>query len=286
MSLHSALGRPADDIHVTFKSSPYGSFSHSHADQNAFILNAYGESLAINSAYREFHNSPHHRDWTRQTISKNALLIDGLGQKAQSKAATGKITRYEETPRTVWTTGDATVAYQTGQKEEGRVQRVTRDLVFIDSRYVVLRDRVVLTTPGKLSWLTHAERNLTWDATTGTATVVGAQKKASLTTRVIAPDVSWRATVTDQFPVPLDPKYATGAVSGAYLTGKWTPQQHLTLESNESAAEFTVYSVLWPERGPTPAQLAVSETDGTLTITRPDGKTDSLTLTDEALTLK
>jgi len=92
--------------------------------------------------------------------------------------------------------------------------------------------------------------------------------------------------VTDQFPVPIDPKYAAGAISGANLTGKWTPQQHLTLESNESAAEFTVYSVLWPERGPTPAQLAVSETDGTLTITRPDGKTDTLTLADEALTLK
>ena len=94
VSLHSALGRPADDIHVTFKSSPYGSFSHSHADQNSFILNAYGEGLAINSAYREFHNSPHHAQWTRQTISKNALLIDGAGQKAQSKAATGLIRRY------------------------------------------------------------------------------------------------------------------------------------------------------------------------------------------------
>ena len=32
VSLHSALGRPADDIHVTFKSSQYGSFSHSHTD--------------------------------------------------------------------------------------------------------------------------------------------------------------------------------------------------------------------------------------------------------------
>jgi len=98
--------------------------------------------------------------------------------------------------------------------------------------------------------------------------------------------VSWRATVTDRFPVPVDPKYATGAVSGAYLTGKWIPQQHLTLESNESAAEFTVYSVLWPERGPTPAQLAVTQTAGTLTITRPDGKTDSLALTDDTLVVR
>jgi hypothetical protein len=156
VSLHSALGRPEEDIHITFKSSPYGSFSHSHADQNAFILNAFGEGLAINSAYREFHRSPHHQQWTWQTKSKNTLLIDGLGQKPQDKTATGKITRFETSSRFVWTTGDATVAYQSGQKEPRRVKRVTRDLVFIDRRYVALRDRVELTTPGKLSWLLHA----------------------------------------------------------------------------------------------------------------------------------
>jgi hypothetical protein len=286
VSLHSALGQPTDDIHVTFKSSQYGSFSHSHADQNSFILNAYGEGLAINSAYREFHNSPHHAQWTRHTSSKNALLLDGLGQKAQSKASTGKITRYEENPRTVWTTGDATKAYTTLQPKD-RVKRVTRDLVFIDSRYVVLRDRIVLTTPAQLSWLLHAEQTLAWHPATSTATIVGPQKKSSLTTQLLAANLTWRAAQTDQFPVPVDPKYASGAVSGAYLTGKWTPQQHLTLESNESAAEFTIYSILWPERGATPAKLAATlAADGTLTIPRPDGKTDRVQLSDTSLTLK
>ena len=55
-------------------------------------------------------------------------------------------------------------------------------------------------------------------------------------------------------------------MSGAHLSGKWTPHQHLTLESNESATEFTVYSVLWPERGAKPAALASKlAPDGTLT---------------------
>jgi hypothetical protein len=167
------------------------------------------------------------------------------------------------------------------------VKRVTRDLVFVDNRYVVLRDRVVLTAPAKLSWLLHADQTLAWDAATSTSTIVGAQKKASLTTQVLAANLTWRATVTDQFPVPVDPKYATGTVSGAHLTGKWTPQQHLTLESNESAAEFTVYSILWPERGAKPAALAATlAPDGTLKIPRPDGKTDTLALTDEACVLR
>jgi hypothetical protein len=285
VSLHSALGRPADDIQVTFKSSPYGSFSHSHADQNAFILNAYGEGLAINSAYREFHRSPHHQQWTWQTKSKNDLLIDGLGQKAQNKKSTGRITRFETSPRYIWTTGDATAAYQTGQREPGRIKRVTRDLVFIDQRYVVLRDRVVLAVPGKLSWLLHAEKNLYWNGTNNTAFIRG--DKATLTTQLVAPGVTWHGSVTDKFPVPIDPKYVSGEAGSSYVTGTWSDQSHLTLESAEAAMEFTVYAVLWPERAASmPAALKAALNHGALRVTRPDGNTDLIALTDASLELK
>jgi len=286
VSMHSALGRPEDDIHITFKSSPYGSFSHSHADQNAFILNAFGEGLAINSAYREFHRSPLHKEWTWQTKSKNALLIDGVGQNAQDKKATGKITRFETAPRYVLTTGDATVAYQTGQKESDRVRRVTRDLVFIDQRYLLVRDRVELATAGKLSWLLHAERNLTWDAKSNAALIRG--HHATLTARLVSPGINWRDNVTDQFPVPVDEKYLTGEAGSSYVTGKWSNQSHLTVESTEAAKSFTVFAVLWPERG-TNNSRTVSTTlgaGGELTIVRPDGKTDRVNLTDDALRLE
>ena len=284
VSLHSALGRPADDIQITFKSSPYGSFSHSHADQNAFILNAYGEGLAINSAYREYHRSPHHKQWTWQTKSKNDLLIDGLGQKPQDRKATGKITRFEAKGRYVWTTGDATVAYQSLQPK-GRVQRVTRDLVFIDQRYVVLRDRVELATPGKISWLLHAEKNLSWDGTNNIAFIHG--KKAALTTQLVARGLMWHGSVTDQFPVPVDPKYTSGEAGSSYVTGKWTNQSHLTVESAEPATNFTVFAVLWPERtSSAPAAVKAAVHDGSLRVVRPDGKTDLITLTDTSLELK
>ena len=285
VSMHSALGRPTDDIQFTFKSSRFGSFSHSHADQNAFILNAYGEGLAINSAYREYHNSPHHQAWTRQTKSKNALLIDGVGQKAQSKAATGTITRFKSEGRTVWTTGDATKAYQVAQTDVGRVRRVTRDVLFIDQRYFVLRDRVSLATPGKLSWLLHAEKTIRWESSTQTATIVG--QAATLTTQLLARGVEWKATVTDQFPVPVDPKYATGKAGGEFVTGEWSDQAHLSADTMNAASEFTIFAVLWPERGTQTVSIR-SELDANdeLTIARPDGKTDHVRLTDETLTVE
>lgn len=280
VSLHSALGDPDNDIHVTFKSSPYGSFSHSHADQNAFILNAFGEGLAINSAYREFHRSPHHQQWTWHTKSKNAILIDGEGQAVQDKNATGRITRFELLPRAVWTTGDATVAYQTGQKEKGRVQRVTRDLVFVDSRYLVLRDRVALKTPGRLSWLLHAEKELSWDASENRAWIRGAEGRATLLAQLVAPGVRWRGTVTDQFPVPVDSRYTTGEAGGDYITGKWTNHAHLAAETLDPATDFTVYAVLWPDRKVVRELKVHLREDDALEIPRPDGKRDIVRVDD------
>jgi hypothetical protein len=286
VSLHSALGRPDDDIQLTFRASPYGSFSHSHADQLGFILNAFGEGLAINSAYREYHNSPHHEQWTRQSRSKNVLLIDGIGQLPKSKKATGKITRFEVGPRTFWTTGDATAAYQAAQKPTDRVQRVTRDLVFIDQRYVVLRDRVVLTSAGRLSWLLHAERNLTWDDASATAIIGGAAGKATLTAKLLSRDVALRGSTTSEFPVPVDPKY-TGGGGSIYITGSWYNHAHLTVESAHPTNEFTLFTVLWPGRGTTPATIdATLSADSALTVRRPDGKTDAISLNDTELKVK
>ncbi len=284
VALHSALGDPANDIQVTFKSSPYGSFSHSHADQDAFIVNAFGESLAINSAYREYHNSPHHDQWTRQTKSKNALLLDGVGEKPRDKNATGKITRFEEKPRYVWMTGDATQAYALAQTDKARIERVTRDLVFIDQRYVIVRDHAVLATPGTLSWLLHGERRIDWDPTRATATIFG--ETAALTAQLLANGIAWQGTVTTKFPVPVDPKYVQGEAGAGYVTASWHDQAHFTAESTAPAKEFVVYAVLWPKRQASFAgAIASLEADGSLLVKRPDGKTDAVTLTDTALTL-
>lgn len=287
VSMHSALGRPDDDIQLTFRASPYGSFSHSHADQLGFILNAYGEGLAINSAYREYHNSPHHEQWTRQSRSKNVVLLDDIGQKAKSKEATGKITRFEQAGRTVWTTGDATAAYQAAQPEPSRVQRVTRDIVFVDQRYFVLRDRISLGSAAKLSWLLHAEKSLAWDAARSSALIRGAAGKASLTARIIGPGLAWEARSTTEFPVPVDPKYTKVDPASPYITGSWHNQAHLALESTSRARDFTVYAVLWPERGAHPAALdAELGPEGVLTIKRPDGRVDQVRLADDSLTVK
>jgi len=77
-ALHTDLTRPQHDLMVMFKSSPFGSVSHSHADQNSFVIMKGGQALAIPGGKRfPQHGSPFHEQYTQQTFAHNALLIGG-----------------------------------------------------------------------------------------------------------------------------------------------------------------------------------------------------------------
>ena len=285
VSMHSALGHPEDDIHATFISSPYGSISHSHAHQNAFVLNAYGENLAITGAYREWHNSPHHAGWTRLTKSKNAILIDDEGQKPEDQESQGKITRFEESARAVWSTGDATKAYALMQPK-GQVQRVTRDFVFVDQRYVIIRDVVKLNMPGKFTFLLHAVNQITWNEADTTALIQA--DHATLTTKLLTNEGDFTGRVQDHADVPVDPSYVNGTAANYHTTGRWDEQSHLLAEVKVKRNEHVLYAVLWPEREGLPAKPLQVElsADGTLTICRPDGKNDRVRIENSQLTIK
>lgn len=265
--IHSDLPNPDNDIHVTFKSSPYGSFSHSHADQNAFVINAYGRNLAVAAGYREYHRSPHHVHWTRQTISKNAILIDGQGQNVQDLRATGEILGFSQTDDLVWTAGDAAVAYNTRQRGRN-VQEARRDLMFVENKFVVIRDRVRLRRPGRISWLLHAEVPMTWDTATARAQID--HDGASLGVHLALPGPA-NGKVTTGFPTPVDPKYL-----GAGYEDQW----HLEVQLNDPANETIIWSVLWPDRDAATASRATitASSHDHAVIRKPDGSSITLRL--------
>ncbi|MGR3512656.1 MAG: DUF4962 domain-containing protein [Paracoccaceae bacterium] len=158
VGVQHAMDDPDNHIQFVFKSSLYGSISHSHGDQNAFCLAAYGEDLAIQSGYYVAFNSTMHRNWRRQTRSKNAILINGKGQyaekdKAKAMAATGRILAAEEREDHTYIKGDATAAYQSLSPE---VTSVEREVYFVRNDYFVIVDSVDADTPVTLDWLLHA----------------------------------------------------------------------------------------------------------------------------------
>jgi len=152
------MADPDEHIQFVFKSSPYGSISHSHGDQNAFCLSAYGEDMAIQSGHYIAFNSSMHQKWRRQTLSKNAILINGKGQyadkdKAKALAAQGRIIAAQQHDDHYFIHGDATAAYQSLSPE---VTNAEREIYFVRNSYFVIVDKVDADTPVTIDWLLHA----------------------------------------------------------------------------------------------------------------------------------
>ena len=140
------------------KSSPYGSFSHSHGDQNSFVLHAYGEPLVVRSGHYVGFNSTMHKKWRRQTISHNSLLIDGVGQYADgnkilNKQANGAVLEVISNDEYSYVREDATNAYK---HTVPYLNKFVREIYFVNQSYFVIVDSVDLDQPGSVNWLLHS----------------------------------------------------------------------------------------------------------------------------------
>ncbi|MEK8050132.1 DUF4962 domain-containing protein [Ideonella sp. DXS22W] len=124
-AIHSDTSR-SDRSSVAFRSSEFGDWAHSFADQNSFTLISKGKDLLISSGYYPYWLSPHHAAVTRATRYKNALTFDGgigqaeiasgvpklPGSPVQSRDARGKLVNQADTGLWAVATGDATLAYR------------------------------------------------------------------------------------------------------------------------------------------------------------------------------
>ncbi len=158
VAIQHRMDDPGQHISFIMKSSPFGSISHSHGDQNAFCLSGFGEDLAIQSGHYVAFNSSMHQDWRRQTRSKNAILIDGQGQyagkdKARAMRATGQITKAEEREDHIFISGDATAAYRS---LNDAVEAVTREIYFVRNAFFVIVDNIDASAPVTIDWRLHA----------------------------------------------------------------------------------------------------------------------------------
>ena len=138
-----------DDVMFAMKSSSYGSFNHSHCDQNSFMLHAWGERLAVDTGYYDYYGSEHHKGWTVQTVAHNAILVDGQGQP-RSMAAGGFIRDHVPGGGLAYAAGDATPAYA------GRLTRWIRHALFVRPGCVLICDDLASDRPREFTWLLHA----------------------------------------------------------------------------------------------------------------------------------
>lgn len=258
VAVHTDLANPDEDIFLQFKSSPYGSFSHSHADQNAFILNAFGEPLAINAGYREYHRSPHHKGFTRQTLSKNAILIGGEGQQAQDADATGKITHYVTGERATWIRGEATEAYRANPKLKD-LELAQRDLMMLESGLIIVRDVVRTPRPERVQWLMHSVRR----PELGNGAIKIRQGEACLSVDLHVVGDAVTLELTEDFTVPVDSKY---------LSKGYDPQFHVKASTQNASTETVIYAAMLASKGDFESVSIASCTDQRLEVELPGGE--------------
>lgn len=155
-AMHSELWN-TDRTSLYFRSSPYGSYSHSNADQNSFIIHSFGEPLAVKAGHYDYYDSVHHAGFAKQTFSANAITYDGRkGQQTNSIDSDGNILGFVTHADFDAVSGDATVAYS------GGLTKAVRHILYVrPSMYVVIDDLATAAAGGSnFEWNLHTDEQL------------------------------------------------------------------------------------------------------------------------------
>lgn len=142
-----------DDIALIFRSSPYGAISHSHANNNDFIIHVAGQVMAMPSGYYDGYGSNHHANWVWHTKSHNCVTLSGAGQIMRSPRSTGAIEHAYEDERLLYFRGNADASYQ------DRAEICRRHVLFLKGqRSFVMVDQFVAKADmtSALEWNIHS----------------------------------------------------------------------------------------------------------------------------------
>ncbi|WP_187434159.1 DUF4962 domain-containing protein [Paenibacillus methanolicus] len=192
VTMHSNLYDP-DRVSLYFKSSPFGTYNHSLADQNGIIVNAFGESLAVESGFYDYYDSPHDKNFAKQTLAANAITIDGKkGQLYDNINADGKIMSFVTHPDFDAASGDAVSAYG------GKLNKANRSILYVRPDMFVVIDQLESANPegSEFEWRLHADDVLDMDADQAGATIW--KRDAGLKVRFQAP-AGLRSTLEDKY---------------------------------------------------------------------------------------
>jgi hypothetical protein len=222
-ALHSDLADP-NRTSIYFKSSPYGSYNHSHADQNSFVINAGGQRLAIDSGYYDDYKTSHWYNWYKQTRAHNAMTFDGgVGQsvyESTGKFGNGNLTGFVRGSDYQILYGDATPAYA------GAVQKAQRALVYLSPNLILVYDTLASSVARQWEWNIHSVNQMTSTSATKATIQNGGQ---SLCVSVLGGPAT-AFTQTNQF--------------SANPGGSWTAQWHGKFYSTAKLASTEFVTLL------------------------------------------
>jgi len=204
-----------EGVTVAMRSGPFWA-GHQHEDQNAFVIHAYGEKLAIDSGYYDWYGSEHFTKYSTLTRAHNAILVNGRDQNSRREGCDGAILKWLDSPGFGYMIGDASDP----DMYEGQLQKWARHILFIKPDFVIVHDVLAAAAgPAQFDWLLHAvapietsAREQSFALTSGQARLYGQFLQP--------PDI--RMEAVEGFPVEPVDGYSTRPVPPERYVKEWT----------------------------------------------------------------
>lgn len=255
VAMHSSLADPRRTS-VYFLSGRFGSWNHSRAEQNAFVVTMAGEPVLVPGGYYDF--SPHGRGFTRRTLASNAITFDGgrgqaedeSGQQVESMEFRGQLVASHTEGDVFHATGDARLAYRrrlASGELKPELTEAWRSVMYLRRRgLVVVYDRLSSEQPRQFEWNVHSLQRFVEDGPTIRAR--GGIESLCIDMH----GTPSRFSQTDRF--PFEPERAAARSRPA----QW--HARFTLERPARTAVFV--AILRERCGPGPTRVEIDEATG------------------------
>jgi len=222
---------------VAMHSGPYFA-GHQHPDQNSFVVNAYGEKLAVDGGYYDWYGSAHFKAYSMTTLAHNTLLVDGEGQAVCTRGADGRVAAYFDSPHYGYSVGDASDP----DVYAGRLAQFDRRILFIKPGFLVVHDLVASSGgPARYDWMLHAIAPIRTGSEQGAFSIEC--ENAALHGRFLAP-ADLDLVAKTGFPVEPVNRYSTDPV----LPDKYFPEWILYATPRAPAVESEFLAAMQIQR--------------------------------------
>lgn len=221
VAIHSDLTNPRNDLALAFRSSTFGSGSHTVSNQNAFNLLYRGANIYRSSGYYTSFSDAHNLMSYRHTRAHNTILVNGIGQP-YSMQGYGNVMRAMGGDNLSYCLGDASKAYsgistdpmwveafeaagitQTPENGFGSTPLTLyrRHVLMLHPDIVVIYDELEAKEAVRWDWLLHSPTEFSIDSNRQTVTTCNTEKAFTATTSLFSNE-QITLSQTDRFTVP------------------------------------------------------------------------------------
>lgn len=277
VAMHSCLENTDKDVNLSFRSSTFGSGSHTTSSQNAFNLLFKGKEIYRSSGYYLNFSDAHNLMSYRHSRAHNTILVNGIGQPYSTRGY-GNIMRTLEGEHITYCLGDASKAYcgisedpmwveafekagitQTPENGFGEtpLTKYRRHVLMLHPEGIVLiYDELEASEPVAYDWLLHSPSQLSLNKELLTINHSSHEFGYTAVTQLFCNNPV-NMSLTDRFRVAPDP--------ATMKKGKSYPNQwHMTARI-EGEAKTRILAVIQANASGIPPQI-IRKTGNTLTI--------------------